>query len=748
MKVILRHRRLIFIIHIFVALAFLPGLWRLENDNSPEVFFARDARALENYYYFCREFGGGQAVRLALNGEGIWTKNGLTWLSELEKRASDLDGVEIVIGLAAQYRWLFLEWPPPNPDSFRRQVIKESSEIGSGWISSDGNTVTLVVFFSSSSPAKQRLLLSHLEQLATQAPQGIEAHLSGLPVFHLTMDRSLAIMASRFLPLLVLLAALFLLFIFRRLGDVVIPLFFVAVFQTILFGIMGYAGVYINLVNIILAPLLFVISMAMAVHILLHFRNLVQQGIDIQTAVSTTYQSKLKPVLWTGLTTLVAFGSLMTGSVPAVRTVGLWSAVGIILMTIMVITFYPLLLVSFGINSGNKVPKLPRPFEIWARKNGKNWARCAIRLRIPILIGALVLMVLALWGLTRIHVDDNIGKYFSRHHPVRQELERLQQQGIGVFAAELIISKYNNRSLTDTSDEEEDGFHNPADQLHLAQLSAQLRSNPLIYGAIGSGDLVEAALRSLWVEGKVNENTRWMALGMVQSVPESRSLYQTMVSKDGKSARITLLVPMLSFNRMAPLFEEVKRIASRYFPGDEVQITGQYPLILLAQQNLLRGLVMSLSLTFFCIALVFGILLRNIRLTLLVLVPNLWPVLLVMGGMGWLAIPLDSASVMTVSIVLGLAVDDTFHTLGHFRRLAPRYGARKAIEDTLERTAPAHILTSIILIAGFAACFFSDLLPVSRMGALSALAIFLALIGDLLLIPALLTKVPTKKLPI
>jgi len=116
--------------------------------------------------------------------------------------------------------------------------------------------------------------------------------------------------------------------------------------------------------------------------------------------------------------------------------------------------------------------------------------------------------------------------------------------------------------------------------------------------------------------------------------------------------------------------------------------------------------------------------------------------------MGWLAIPLDSASVMTVSIVLGLAVDDTFHTLGHFRRLAPRYGARKAIEDTLERTAPAHILTSIILIAGFAACFFSDLLPVSRMGALSALAIFLALIGDLLLIPALLTKVPTKKLPI
>jgi predicted RND superfamily exporter protein len=85
-----------------------------------------------------------------------------------------------------------------------------------------------------------------------------------------------------------------------------------------------------------------------------------------------------------------------------------------------------------------------------------------------------------------------------------------------------------------------------------------------------------------------------------------------------------------------------------------------------------------------------------------------------------------------------LAVDDTFHTLGHFLKEVRLTGPAEAIATTLERTAPAHILTSVILTAGFAVVSLSELLPVSRLGALSAVAIVLALVGDLILIPALL----------
>jgi predicted RND superfamily exporter protein len=697
----------------------LPGVLQLENDNSPGVFFARDAAALRRYRQFRREFGGGQAVRVVLSGRGLWTKRGLGWLDELENRAGLLPGVEAAIGLAAQHRWLLLEWPPPDPAGFRARVLKEGPDTGAGWVSPDGEIVTMLVVIADLPPGAGRELLHRLDELIARPPPGIRAHISGLPVLHLAMDRSLLATATRFLPLLVLLAAIFIAVIFRRLRDVAVPLVFVGVCQVILFGVIGYLGGRLNLVNIILAPLLFVISLATAVHLLVCFRDLARGEINSAGAVLETYRTRGWPVLWTGFTTLVAFGSLVFASVPPVRTLGAWAALGIAVMTILAFTLYPVLLSAAPKKS---MQQAVCPFETWARRRGRAWAHWAVFRRPLVLAATMAAFILAMLGMTRIQVEDNLGRYFPGRHPVRAQLG-----GAG--------------------EEEGATFLDPSAQQRLAQLSARLRSKPQVYGAISSGDLVEAAIRSTLVEGEVTDSIRWMALGLMQTAPESRKLLYALISADGQSARVTLLVPMLSFNRIEPLFREVIADAETFFPGTENWITGQYPLILLAQRKLMRGLIVSLSLTLLCVLLVFLLLLRSIRLTLRVLVPNLWPVALVLGGMGWLRIPLDSASVMTVSIVLGLAVDDTFHTLGYFLRLAPRRGPEMAIQETLERTAPAHILTSLILAVGFAVCSFSDLLIVARFGALSAVAIVFALVGDLFIIPALLARAVGKRQP-
>lgn len=736
---LLRYRRLVVILHFAFALVMLPGILYLQNDNSPRVFFTRDAAQLKRYQRFRQEFGGGKAMRLALSGSKIWTHQGLAWVGELEERAASLPGVEAAIGLAAHHRWLLLEWPPPDPTTFRNQVLENGLDLDAGWVSPDGETITLLIVLADLPLNAEQELLNNLDRLTAQAPPGIRAHISGLPVLHRAMERSLLNTVSRILPLLALFAAAFLFFIFRRLGDTFIPLVFVAVCQGILFGVMGYIGVRLNLVNIILALLIFVISLATAVHLQVRFRDLEQKGMKVPTAVLTTYRSKGWAVLWTGITTLVAFGSLVTGNMPPVRSLGAWSAAGIALMTLMAFTFYPALLA--GIRS-RTAQQESRPFEVQARHWGRALAGWAIRRRFPVMVGTGLLGALALLGVVRFRVQDNMAEYFPPHHPVRAELERLQQHNMGIFAAELVLS-YRNRNRG-KREEQETGFQNPTAQQKLARLSGRLRSQRLVYGAVSSGDLVEASIRSILVEGEVNDNIRWMALGMMQTVPEGRQVLRALVTADGQSARVTLLVPILSFNRMQPLFRRIISEAENIFPGAETWITGQYPLILLAQQTLLRGLMVSLSLTLLCIMLVFILLLSSIRFTFLVLIPNLWPILLVLGGMGWLKLPLDSVSVMTASIILGLAVDDTFHTLGYFLRLAPRFGPAKAVKNTLERTAPAHILTTVILAGGFVACALSDFLPISRMGMFATIAIFLALAGDLLLIPALLATPPVR----
>lgn len=706
----------------------MPGMLLIRSDNSPEVFFATDAHAMEQYREFQQDFGGGKALRIAFNGGGIWTKQGLAWIADLEQQAAKLQGTKAAIGLATHHRWLELEWPPPEPAGFRQMVLENGLDRGAGWVSGDGEIITMLMVLENLSPAQEGELLKQLETLLANPPNNIQTHISGLPVLHRAMDRSLLKMAARFLPLLVLMAVTFLFYIFRRPRIVAVPLVYVFMCETILFGMMGYLGVRINLVNIIISLLLFVISLATAVHLMIYFRQTAQQAPGTREAVVETYRNKGWPVLWTGLTTLVAFGSLLTGSVPPVRTLGGWSAVGIIIMTALAFTFYPLLLA--GVQAKNQRHS-PRPYETGTRKLGKTLARWAIRRRWMIIVSAVLLIIIALSGFPRLWVEDNLGKYFPSHHPVRAGLEQLQANGVGVYAAELVIDSPTS-------------FRDPAAQQRLAKLSGLLRTHPMVYGAVSSGDLLEAAANSLLVEGEMNDNIRWMALGMLQSVPETRTVLDSLVNADGQRARVTLMVPMLSANRILPLFQQAKEDAARIFPDANIWITGRFPLILLAQQSLLQGLIQSLTITLLCIMVIFLLLLRSSRFTLAVLIPNLWPIILVLGGMSWLNLPLDSGSVLTTSIVLGLAVDDTFHTLGHYRGLLRLHPPPVAIEKTIERTAPAHILTTIILAAGFTACYFSDFLPVSRMGAFSAAAILLALIGDLILIPALLGNPPRK----
>ena len=155
------------------------------------------------------------------------------------------------------------------------------------------------------------------------------------------------------------------------------------------------------------------------------------------------------------------------------------------------------------------------------------------------------------------------------------------------------------------------------------------------------------------------------------------------------------------------------------------------------QRRLLGTLAGSLALALPALALLFFLLLHEARGALLALLPNLWPLLMLLGGMGWLGIPLDLATVMVASIIAGLVVDDTIHTLAPYRELRKALGERRAVTERLEKTAPAFLITGLVLASGFAVCGLSSFAPIARFGLLSVAAIAIAVAADLLLVPAL-----------
>ena len=196
-------------------------------------------------------------------------------------------------------------------------------------------------------------------------------------------------------------------------------------------------------------------------------------------------------------------------------------------------------------------------------------------------------------------------------------------------------------------------------------------------------------------------------------------------------------MPTAGFETVDPLADTALSLARAALPGATIEVSGQYPLLLAMQRYLISTLAWSLLLTLPVLAVTFYVLLREVKGTLYALLPNLWPVLLILGGMGWCGVPLDIATVMVASITLGLVVDDTIHTLAHYRTLSAELGERAAVADRMEKTAPAYLLTGVILALGFGVCALSGFAPTARFGLLSAIAILIAVVADFTLVPAL-----------
>lgn len=712
---LLRHRRAVIAAYALFAAAMAPGVTRLTLDNSAEAFFVRDAVSLERYRRFEHDFGRDRALRVAIRGPGLWSREGLEWAGRVEREAAALPGVLGAAGLRQRHAPEGAEWPPADPAALRRAAVADPLDRNAGWIARDGSTITVLVALYRLDPGRLRATIGDLELRIAQPPPGVEAELVGLPVLQRALDRSVLDLARRFLPALALLGSLLLAAVFRHPADVGAPLALVAVTELAVLGGLGWLGVPIDLVTVLLAPLLFVVALATGVHLVARFRALVQRDLETTAAAAATVADKGWPVLWAGVTTCAGFGSLAVSPVPPVRVLGAGAAIGFAWMTLAALTLLPALLAGRGSRRGR--PRRATGFESRAARLGRRWAARAVRRPAVPFAAFGAIAVLALAGAARLEVDSDLAGYFRPEHPVRAGLERLEAAGIGPVSADVVVTRGRGPR-----------FDTPEGLAVLAGLSAALREQePALLGVVTGAELARA-------------------LEQMRGEPDPGRLRATLLSADGERARVLLQVPMASFDRLEPVLERIRARAERA-TGAEAWITGAYPLVLGAQRSLLATLVASLSLTALAVAGVFRLLLGSARAALAALAPNLWAVLFVLGAMGWAGVAIDSTTVMIAAVILGLAVDDTLHTLGWFRRLVGRrpVGGRcapGAAVAALGRGAPALILTTVLLAAGFGVCALSSFLPVARFGALTALGLVAALAADLVLVPPLLAALP------
>ena len=719
-------------IAFFLLLAALcaPGLLQLETNNSPEAFFVRGSKAVDRYQEFQQTFGSDHALRILVEGSGLWTREGFRRLADFEEKLVEVHGIARVVGLRLPHSRG--AWPPEDPEIFRKSALDDVLYRSLGLIDRDGSRVAILVMLESRSPRATDETLGELEDLLPTLGPRIEAWLVGMPVLNRALDRSSREIETRFFPLLLLFTVGLLALTLRDLRGLFVLLAFVGLCELVTLATMGASRVELNLVLAVLPPLLYVITLATGLHLLLYFRRRRSAGEGPVRACVETYRNKGWSVLWTGLSTLVGFLSLSASPVEPVRVLGLWTGFGLLVMLVVAFTALPVLLVHWA---GPAPPTTRRGRGAQSSELGYRWGRWACHHRRGVLLGAFLFAVLALAGLSRLQVESNALRYLPEDHLVRQDIEALQAAGIGAASIEVVV-------------EASGGELAPEEPGRLSDLGDRLAAaDPRILGVFSLGTVVRGLSPGLELVPFLAPAARdAMVVQALRQSSEASELLSALVSPDRRSARVSVSVPIVGQAELAELERTILDEARRSFPDRQISITGQLPLLLEAQGYLIRTLGLSLGLTLLAVTLILRWLLPGFRLTVLSLLPNLWPVLGVLGVMGWVGIPLDIATVMVASIALGLAVDDTLHTLGHFRRLGARRGAKEGMARTLEITAPAYVLTGIVLVAGFGVCGFSDFAPTARFGLLTALAVSLAVVGDLLLLPALLSLTPRSTL--
>ncbi|MCB9636780.1 MAG: MMPL family transporter [Sandaracinus sp.] len=346
------------------------------------------------------------------------------------------------------------------------------------------------------------------------------------------------------------------------------------------------------------------------------------------------------------------------------------------------------------------------------------------------LVAAVLFSIAALTGATRLRTNASLVDDVRPDHPLMRDLRWIEDVGLAPFSIALWLRADDPETLTA-----------PETYAWMTRTSVFLRGGEPVRGVVGPTEYFESAARALDLPPP-SRREEVAQLGLLLDMAAPDGFDDVWRPAEGQ-ARLVADAVDLGSARMDPYFAalEAHLAEDPPPPGVRVDVTGTLRLSHVALADILSGFGTSLVLAFFAVFALLSWLLRSVWQGLLAMVPNLLPLLAMLGAMGALGLDVKPSTLLVFSVALGIAVDDTLHLVGRLverRRLGDAMDA--AIDDALRTSGRAIVLTSLVIGAGFAVLVTSDFRFLVLVGAMTALAVVTALVADLFVYPVLLRR--------
>lgn len=582
---------------------------------------------------------------------------------------------------------------------------------------------------------RKDFILNDLEPkiAAFEKAQNMDVHVSGMPYIRTLNAQIIVDEIPWFIGGALFMTSFIFFLFFRSFRATFIALIVVCIGVMWTFGILGLLNYEITVLTALIPPLIIVIGIPNCIFLINKYQNEVKSHGNKALSLQRVITKIGNATLMTNLTTASGFATFIFTQSALLREFGIvasLSIVGIFLLCILIIP----IVYSF----------LPYPKERHLEHLNRKWIGGFVKWiehmvkerRISIYFTAVALLVISIIGIFQIRISGSLIEDMPQKTEFFNDIRFFEQEFSGIMPLEFMIDTKRKKGVMKLStlkrmDELEEAIEEthelsrPISVVSLVKYSKQAYYN-------GNPDFYQLPTSQ--------ENS--FILAYAKNSTSEANLLESFVDSTGRYARITTFMKDIGTDKMERIEENLQTKINKLFPADKYSVimTGKALVFQKGTTYLVKNLAISLTLAIFLIAMFMAYMFRSFKMIIISLIPNLLPLIITAGLMGYFGVPLKPSTILVFSIAFGISVDDTIHFLAKYRQelKANNWKIKKSVYGALRETGVSMFYTSIVLFFGFSVFTISSFGGTVALGALVSITLLFAMLSNLLLLPSLL----------
>lgn len=697
---------------------------------------------------------------IGFEGRGIYKLDNFNIYSELVHKISNIEGLDTILGIPniptlvpdKKKKKFTLEpifTAPPSTQAELDEKLKyvRSLKIYQNQLFDEesGATILLITMNSKVVNSKKRqVIINRIEELTRAAclsmSSSVEPHFAGLPYFRTTLSGKVQAELKLFLVLSLLVTAVVLFIFFRSFAAVIVPLVIIIISVTWTMGTIALFGFKITLLTGLIPPIIVIIGIPNCVYLLNKYhQEFVTKGNKIRALSSVV--SKIGIVTFiTNCTTAIGFIVLISANITILKEFGV--VAGINVFTTFIIS--GILIPAIFSFLPNPTTRQLKHLDGVALHKLLEWINKMVQTRRTVIyICTIVIVALSGIGTWKVYSVSYMVDDIPEDDQLKIDLRFFEDKFKGVMPLEIVL---------DTKDK--DAFKKRELMLKIDEFETFLKQQPELTVPVSYLTFIKAANQAYYGDdpnfyqvpskqdmkkillylARSNKNENTATSPMSKFIDTTGQIRLSIKVADVGSKRMDTLINHLVIPKAEEIFE------SDIKAHIDVNATGTTLLFIKGIKYLILNLRQSLVIAIVLISFIMALLFRSTRMILLSLVTNLIPLIITGALMGYLGIPLKPSTALIFSIAFGISVDDSIHFLAKFRQelLTNNFNVKNAVTASIKETGSSMIYTSIILFGGFIIFAWSNFLGTRMLGILTSTTLLMAMVTNLVLLPALL----------